>query len=667
MRLNLSKRIGIIVGIVAFSISISMAITAHLYSSKALIKSQQESTITFVENAAKRVNMLLDSRLKVLSELARTLDLNTMDWNAQQNLLKDDVERLDFLEMGVVTPDGKTKYVISGESADLSDRGYIQKALHGEQVVSDVIVSKVTNSTVIMYAVPIESEGKVVGALIGRKEGSALNELTDELVTGKRGSAFILGEDSTFYAYPDRDLVMNQTNLYKEMEANNEFKNMGLAIKKLGLGNTGVIEYSLKGSDRFTAIVPIPNTTWSLAIENYTEDVLSELNDLSNFMIIATVIISVLGIIAGLFVGKLISKPITILLAAIDKMSRYDLTFEATKKDRKLQSRKDEIGNIAKSLATMRNSITELIKIVAECSEHIAASSEELTSTTQTTSCSSNEIARTIEEIARGASDQAKETELGASNVNDLGELIVEEQQNLNELNTALSEVNSLKDEGLVAVKDLNQRNMESSNSATKIHSLIIETSKSAEKIELVSQMIKNIASQTNLLALNAAIEAARAGDAGKGFAVVAEEIRKLAEQSNNFTDEISLIIKDLSEKTDLSVKFIEEVGSVMESQTNSVQNTSEKFDGIHKSIENMKLIINTLNNSGYNMQTKKEVLISTMENLSAISEENAAGTQQAASSVEEQTAAVDEIAGASESLANLAEELQSEISKFKF
>lgn len=211
--------------------------------------------------------MFLDARLKVLSELARTLDLNTMDWKSQQNLLKDDVERLGFLEMGVVTPDGKTQYVISGETADLSDRGYIQKALNGEQVVSDVIVSKVTNSTVIMYAVPIESDGKVVGALIGRKEGSALNELTDELGTGERGYAFILGEDSTFYAYPDRDIVMNQTNLYKEMEANNDFKSMGLAIKKLGLGNSGVVEYSLKGSEHFTAIVPIPDTTWSLAIE----------------------------------------------------------------------------------------------------------------------------------------------------------------------------------------------------------------------------------------------------------------------------------------------------------------------------------------------------------------------------------------------------------------
>lgn len=173
-------------------------------------------------------------------------------------------------------------------------------------------------------------------------------------------------------------------------------------------------------------------------------------------------------------------------------------------------------------------------------------------------------------------------------------------------------------------------------------------------------------AEQTNLLSLNAAIEAARAGNAGKGFAVVADEIRKLAEQSNQFTSEIDFVIQELTEKTGSSVKAIEEVGVIMESQTVSVNNTMEKFEGISNAIDEIQNIIKNLNDASFVMEGKKEEMIATIENLSAISEENAAGTQEVSATVEEQTASLDEIAGASDSLAILAENLQFEIGKFQ-
>lgn len=667
MKLNLSKRTGAIVGVLIFVVSITLGLISIVYSSNVLLNNQKEAMIKLSEEGSKRVELYIDMRLQILNELASSEEVRSMNWPTQKAALADDVDRLEYLDMAVVLPNGTAQYVTSGETANLGDRAYIKKALAGEANISDVLISKVTNGTVIMFATPIKNDGKVVGALIGRKSGDALHDITDELGVGENGFSFILGSDSTLYSHPDRDLVMSQVNVYNEIEENGELKSLGLALKKLGLGNTGVIDYTYLGIERFAAITSLPSTGWSLGIGSYKSDITSQISTLTFTLLIVTAVILILGIIAGAGIGSFISSPIIALLAIVERMSKYDLTKVSDKQFDKIIKREDEIGMIAKALSFMRQSITDLIKVVASCSEHIAASSEELTSTTQTSSTTANEVAHTIEEIARGASDQAKETESGVRDINDLGKLVTEELKYLQELNASVNGINILKNSGLSAIKDLGEKNRQSCNSAKEIHSLIKKSSESADKIATASQMIKNIATQTNLLALNAAIEAARAGEAGKGFAVVADEIRKLAEQSNTFTDEISYIIQDLSSITASSVDAIETVGFVMDSQTTSVQNTIDQFNGINEAIEKMKLIIDTLNDASANMERKKEQMIATMENLSAISEENAAGTQEAASSVEEQTASIDEIARSSEALAKLAEELQMQIFKFTY
>ncbi|NLI65233.1 MAG: methyl-accepting chemotaxis protein, partial [Tissierellia bacterium] len=299
-----------------------------------------------------------------------------------------------------------------------------------------------------------------------------------------------------------------------------------------------------------------------------------------------------------------------------------------------LLNRKDEFGDISQSVSIMQNSVRDIIRDVLDKSQLVAAHSEELTATTYESTKVADEISKAIENIAAGASEQAKDTEQGFDATIELGDAVVNNTNRMEALNQLVEKVNTLKDEGLELVKDLVAKAEISNKSSKEIKEVINTTNNSAEQISVASEMIKSIAEQTNLLALNAAIEAARAGDAGRGFAVVADEIRKLAEQSNKFTGEISSIISGLIEQSAIAVEAVEELEDAINTQNISVDMTSNKFDGIADSIEEMKESINIVAEAGKEMVAKKEYIAEIMENLSSVSQEYAAVSEEASASV---------------------------------
>lgn len=407
-----------------------------------------------------------------------------------------------------------------------------------------------------------------------------------------------------------------------------------------------------------------PNWDWVVTAGSYESDFNEGALNVLRFTSISIIgFLLIAGIILYLFADRL-GKALGKVTESATRLSQLDITENITEK---LTNRKDEIGLLAGSFQQTIDNLKVFIGKIDYTSGQLASSSSELKESSTQSSIAANEVASAIEEIARGASDQALDTEKGSKQIEELGGLVERNEHHLRELNTSTQKVEDLKNEGSIGLKDLLEATLTNNTKTSNIETIIVDTDHSAQKISQASSMIKNIAEQTNLLALNAAIEAARAGEAGKGFAVVAEEIRKLADQSNGFTEEIEKIVADLNSNTQRAVETMKEVANSSERQSHLVEETSTKFNEISKAIVVMENAIDIINKSGTEMMNKKDSIIEVIENLSAISEENAAGTEEASASVEQQTSSMMEIANGSERLADLANEMNDAIAKFNY
>ena len=666
MRKKLSIKMMIYIGTLVLVVALGLGFTANFFASNTVREEAETALLQITDLGTEEVETFIEGRLDVLYEVANGEKVRTMNFNLQKEDIAGAVERLGYLDMAVVTPDGKARYVIGDTTSELGDRGYVKKAFNGESNVSDVLISRVTNSAVLMFAVPIERGGEVVGVLIARRDGAALNDITDTMGLGEEGYAYVVNREGTIVSHPTRDYVMSQLNIIEEAKTDDGFKEVAEMLETTLVEERGLGQYQFQGRNMYGGYAPVAGTDWILINVALEEEFFEGLVNMQRALIFASIAFVLIGVLIAVLLGRSIASPITYLSEELNKIAKYDLTVEEDVQGDKIRKKEDEIGKIAKAVETMRNNLKGLIHEINDDAVNVAASSEELTATSEQVSLASDEVAKTIEEIADGATDQAKETTDGAHEINILGDIITAEIELVKILSDSANEVNQLKEEGFVVLKDLEEKTTENNKAAKEVQGIIIETNKNADKIESASDMIKGIAEQTNLLALNASIEAARAGEAGKGFAVVADEIRKLAEETNQFASEISDTITNLSNMTEKGVQTMDKAGKIVEAQMISLDNTHNKFEGISEAVDQVKNVVKELNESTENMIEKKTQIINIIENLSAISEENAASTEEASASVEEQTASMAQISEASEELSKLAEEMQRSISKFK-
>jgi methyl-accepting chemotaxis protein len=375
-----------------------------------------------------------------------------------------------------------------------------------------------------------------------------------------------------------------------------------------------------------------------------------EASNQANTLVLSFVTVGVIiGIVLAFVLTRMIVNPINRTVNMIKDIAQGegDLT------KRLDASAKDEIGDLARWFNTFVEKLQGIIKQIAGNAKTLAGSSTELSAT-------ASQLASGAEETTNQSSTVASAAEEMAANMNNMAAATEQMTTNVKTVAAATEEMTASISE---IAKNAEQASSVAGNAATMARSsneTIGQLGSAADEIGKVIQVIQDIAEQTNLLALNATIEAARAGDAGKGFAVVATEVKELAKQTAEATEDIRGKIEGIQSSTGLAVKSIGSISEVIQ-QVNEISRT------IASAVEEQSVTTKEIaQNVAQTSHAAETVSVGVTQSATASKEitQNIAGVDQAAKqtaqgATQTQTAGVE--------LSKLAEELQSLVGQFQF
>ncbi|GEL77731.1 methyl-accepting chemotaxis protein [Tenuibacillus multivorans] len=376
--------------------------------------------------------------------------------------------------------------------------------------------------------------------------------------------------------------------------------------------------------------------------------------------IIVSTIAAVIGIIAVLLFVRRITNKLTTVQDGLSSVAEGDLSHPVEVKSN------DELGDLADSYNQMIDNMRGLISSVIDTSEQVAASSEQLSANADETTRASEQISGSIQEVSNGNEQQVENVTRSTNFVEDISNNIREISNRTERVTSSSVETSEKAGHGeRVITQAVDQMESISSN-VTNIGDVIKKLDERSNEIEQILQMINDISEQTNLLALNAAIEAARAGEHGKGFAVVADEVRKLAEQSSESTNQISTIIYEIRDQTKYAVESVEQGVLSVDEGRELVNRAGQSFNDISEAVTQVSSRMKEVNESITEIEERNESLVSSMDELNNYTDNTSTLAQEVASATEEQTASVEEVTSASSALAQMAQELQETAAKFK-
>ena len=314
-----------------------------------------------------------------------------------------------------------------------------------------------------------------------------------------------------------------------------------------------------------------------------------------------------------------VTQPVAQIATTAGYIAQGDLTQSVA-----FEGVKGDVKKLADGFKTMLDGLKETIAAVKSSTDQVASGAEELSSSAEEVNASMEEVSSTIQQVATGSQNTAKDSETMLKQAQEAGKSSEDGQRAAKQVNDKMYLIKQTTQEGANKIQALGEKSKE---------------------IGKIVDTINQISEQTNLLALNAAIEAARAGEAGRGFAVVADEVRKLAEESGQATQQIRVLIGGIQTEIDSAVKSMGE-------NTKQVEEGSKGVEAALTAFNTLPQVIGSVNKSA--------------QEVGSVAQENASGAEEVSASIEEVTSSMQQVSGAAQQMSSIAAELKTIVSRFK-